>query len=108
MCGIRTSSNTRSGVVRETIGSTWVPFWVSPDDLEAAVGLECPADAVQHQPVIICNDDTHRIQSSIRRALFLRRVPERLWFAGGAGARRARRCHADGRVAPCDGVESPR
>ena len=65
-------------------------------DLEAAVGLERPANAVQHQPVIICNDDTHRIQSSIRRALLLSRVPERLWCAGGAGARRARRCHAVG------------
>ena len=71
MPGMRTSSSTRSGVVRDDDRQHLGAVHRLADDLEAAVGLESPADAVQDQPMVVRDHHTHGIQSSIRRALFL-------------------------------------
>ena len=60
MCGIRTSSSTRSGFVRATMRQHLGAVLGLADDLEAAVGLERLADAVEHEPVVVCNDYAHR------------------------------------------------
>ena len=50
-----------------TRASTSAPVLRLPDDLEAAVGLERPADAVEHEAVVVCDDYAHAAEC--RRAV---------------------------------------
>ena len=67
MCGIRTSSRTRSGV---RLAHEWEhlrPGLRLSDDLEATVGLERTLDPVEDEPVVVGNHDAH-VESVSHRA----------------------------------------
>ena len=60
MCGIRTSSRTRSGFVSATSRQHVGAVLGLADDLEATVGLERPPDPVEHEPMVVGDDYSHR------------------------------------------------
>ena len=62
MCGMRTSSRTRSGLVLPDEWKHLRPGLRLADDLEATVGLERPLDPVEDEPVVVGDHDAHAWQ----------------------------------------------
>ena len=59
MCGIRTSSRTRSGFVSPDERKHLRPGLGLADDLESAVVFERPADPVEDEPMVVGDHDSH-------------------------------------------------
>ena len=59
ICGMRRSSSTRSGFSLRMSGRTWRAVHRFPDDVEAAGPFQSLLRSLDHQPMVVRNQDSH-------------------------------------------------